>query len=233
MPLSLQPLFPSDSLSWIRIRALAYHNPTHDLVHGNQPISDSSIRGVANDRKREIGKPNTWHWKIVDTDLAPSKDDPIDNPGRTIAIAIWGAHNLEEKKEGSSEPTANPAEIDEGAPFIPPELRLDALSALLTPMREAQKEVMGSKPYLMLNTLTTHPEHQRRGAGKLLLDWGLAKADEEGLDVYLDSSSLARRIYEQRGFVVIKAVEFDREKWGGEGKDWHGCMVRKPQKTKN
>ena len=42
--------------------------------------------GVADDRKREIEKPNTWHWKVVDTDLEPSSDDPSDNGGRTIAV---------------------------------------------------------------------------------------------------------------------------------------------------
>ncbi|KAF2637120.1 hypothetical protein P280DRAFT_472635 [Massarina eburnea CBS 473.64] len=219
MPLKLLPMTTADTLSWTRVRSLAYQGPTHNLLHGNNPISESSIRSVAEDRKREIGKPNTWHWKIVDTDLSPSDDDAENNGGRTIAIAVWSLCN------------ANATAVDtnnEAKPFIPPELRLDALEALFTPIRKAQLETMGTEtPYFMLNTLATHPEHQKRGAAKLLLDWGLQKADEEGLLMYLDSSLAGRRMYEKRGFEVVREVRFDRALWGGEGIDWYGSMIRK------
>ncbi|KAF2255967.1 hypothetical protein BU26DRAFT_12652 [Trematosphaeria pertusa] len=241
MPLELHPITTSDTLSWTRIRMLAYLGPTHELIHGGQPISESSIQGVARDRVKELGKRNTWHWKIVDTDLSPSGDDPEGNSGRTIAIAVWSAHNLPAKEvEGSSnEPTTNPAETaseeraeeEKEKPFLPPELNLEILLALLGPLNVAQAEIMGSaRPYLMLNSLATHPEHQRRGAAKMLLDWGLEKADEEGWACYLDTSQTARAMYEGRGFELVRGVEFDRGKWGGEGVDWHGCMVREPQK---
>jgi len=189
---------------------------------------------VAKDRKREIGKPNTWHWKVVDTDLSTSPDDPPDNGGRTIAVAIWSAHNIPTTKvDGSSDPTSLPIEKaernDEQPPFIPPEVRLDVLNAVLTPLRKAKTEIMGSKPYLMLNSLATHPEHHHKGAGSMLLEWGLRKADEDGLDIYLDSSRLAKPLYEREGFEVMREIEFDRRPWGGEGIDWHGCMVRKPK----
>lgn len=61
----------------------------------------------------------------------------------------------------------------------------------------------------------------------MMLDWGMRKADEEGLMTYLDSTMTGRPIYERRGFEVVKALEWDRVPWGGEGKDWHGCMVRR------
>lgn len=60
----------------------------------------------------------------------------------------------------------------------------------------------------------------------MMLDWGLGKADEEGLVVYLDATEKARPLYESRGFKVMKVVEWDRVPWGGEGKDCHSCMVR-------
>lgn len=226
MPLEIHPILPDDTLSWSRIRAIAYAGPTHNLLHRG-PITESSIHGVSEDRRLQLRKPNTWHWKIVDTDLPLSKDDPPNTPGRIIAIAAWSMQNV--PLEGIDEISSVPA--DETPSFIPPELRMDAFHALLDPMRAAGSEIMGTKEqYFMLNSLATHPDQQGRGAAKMLLDWGLKKADEEGLVTYLTSASGARPIYEKRGFVLVKGIEFDRVPWGGEGVDWHGCMVRQPHK---
>ncbi|KAF1944449.1 hypothetical protein EJ02DRAFT_371250 [Clathrospora elynae] len=227
MPLELRPMTPADTLSWTRIRALAYYGPTHDLLHTG-PISESSIRGVAEDRKREFQKPNTWYWKVVDTDLKPSDDDPSENGGKTIAISVWSMHNVKKEEEESNEPAVPTEKVNDKPGFMPPELRLDALGSLFAPFGAAREEIMGTdSQFLMLNTLATYPEHQGRGAARLLLDWGMKKADQEGLVSYLDASATGRPIYEKRGFRLVKSIEWDRVPWGGEGKDWHGCMVRK------
>lgn len=217
------------------------------------------MQGVAEDRKREIGNANVWHWKIVDTDLSPSKDDPGDNGGRTIAVAVWKMMNIEDegvhrytlkktkeddssgtaKEEATTEHASMPAEAEPAAnnslgprypTFLPPELRLDALSSIFDPLDEARDEIMGTgRPFFMLNSLATHPEHQGRGAGKLLLDWGVKKADGEGLVTYLDATQVAKPIYEKQGFHVKRVVEWDRKVWGGEGVDVHYCMIRQPR----
>ncbi|KAF1364866.1 hypothetical protein EJ07DRAFT_151293 [Lizonia empirigonia] len=203
MPLELHPLRPSDALSWIRTRSKAYSGPTHDLIH-HGTISDASIRGVAEDRKREIGSPNVWHWKIVDTDLPPSEDDPGDNGGQTIAVAVWKMMNFEEQNEGKGK-------TEQGAAAEHASIRTGTEPA---------------RDHAPSPRLATHPDHQGRGAAKLLLDWAMNKVDEERLVTYLDATQIARPIYEKRGFEVRRVVEWDRTKWGGEGKDVHYCMVR-------
>jgi GNAT superfamily N-acetyltransferase len=228
MPIELRPITPDDTLSWVRVRSLAYYGPTHECLH-NGAVSDSSVRRIAEEWKDELKKPNTYHWRVVDTDLKPSKDDPPTNGGQTIAIAVWSMHNV--KAEGSNEPAVNPAMTTTKSSFVPPELRLDALGSLLGRIRAATSEIMGTlEPYFMLNMLATHPDHQGRGAGKVLMDWGLKKADDEGLVTYLNATDVGRRMYEKRGFEVVKTIEWDRVPWGGEGKDCHWCMVRQPQK---
>jgi ribosomal protein S18 acetylase RimI-like enzyme len=230
MPFELRPITPDDTLSWVRVRSLAYYGPTHECIH-NGAVSDSSVRRIAEDWKEDLKKLNNYHWRVVDTNLEPSEDDPPTNGGRTIAIAVWSVHNA--KAESSNEPVATPSLTTTKSSFVPPELRIDALSSLLGPLRAAQPEIMGtSEPYLMLNMLATHPDHQGRGAGKVLLDWGLKKADDEGLVTYLSATGVGRRMYEKRGFEVVKTIEWDRVPWGGEGKDCHWCMVRQPQKEK-
>ncbi|KAF2856422.1 hypothetical protein T440DRAFT_474779 [Plenodomus tracheiphilus IPT5] len=227
MPLVLLPITPSDTLSWTRIRTLAYAGPTHNLLHSNTPVTESSLHLAASSRTHELTAPNTWHWKIVDTDLPPSTDDTKDSPGMTIAIAVWSLKNVT-----SPTPTSetNPPNEAPPQPYTPPNLRLDALSSLLTPLRTAQLAIMGTKnPYFMLHSLATHPAHEGRGAGTKLLEWGIKKADEEGLVTYLDCTARARSMYERRGWELVRECVWDRGVWGGEGKDWYGCMVRKPR----
>jgi GNAT superfamily N-acetyltransferase len=229
MSLELRPMTPDDTLSWVRVRALAYYGPTHEVVHSGA-VSDSSIRRIAEEWKDELNKPNAYHWRIVDTDLEPSEDDPPTNEGRTIAVAVWSMNNVEAKD--TKEPAVIPAITSTKSSFVPPEVRLDVLGSLLGPLRAATSEIMGTaEPYFMLNTLATHPDHQGRGAGKLLLDWGLEKADAEGLVTYLNATSVGKRMYEKRGFVVVRTIEWDRVPWGGKGKDCHWCMVRQPQNS--
>jgi GNAT superfamily N-acetyltransferase len=219
MPLELRPITPNTTLSWVRIRSTAYYGPTHNVLHSGA-VTPSSILSIVQDWQHDLQKPNTWHWCIVDTSLPPSADDPPDNGGRTIAIAVWSMHNVQAPATEPRKPT-----------FVPPELRVDALMSLLGPLRAAQPEIMTtSDPYLMLNSLATHPDYQGRGAGKALLDWGVKKADDEGLVTYLNATEVGRRMYEKRGFEVVRAVEWDRVPWGGEGRDCHWCMVREPRR---
>jgi hypothetical protein len=81
--------------------------------------------------------------------------------------------------------------------------------------------------------LVTDPEEQRRGAGAMLLKWGLDQADRAQLPAYLESSEVGRPLYARWGFEVIKPVAFDLTKYGGEGSDFNTIMIRQPQKTPN
>ncbi|KAK7437759.1 acetyltransferase [Colletotrichum acutatum] len=52
-----------------------------------------------------------------------------------------------------------------------------------------------------LDTLVTHPDYQRRGAASMLLKWGCALADEDGVAAYVDASKTGKGLYERFGFV--------------------------------
>jgi GNAT superfamily N-acetyltransferase len=229
MPLTLSPITTQDTLSWTRIRALAYYGPTHDVLHSG-PIRETSILATAEARKRDLLKSHTWFWKIVDTELEPSADDPPDNGGRTIAIAAWSMHNVPKEEPGELATTV--AAVSDSQPaYFPPELRMDALASLFGPLRAMQQKIMGTaEQYFMLDSLATHPEQQGRGAASMLINWGVSKADAEGLFTYLDATGVGKPVYENRGFEIRKALEWDRLPWGGEGKDCHFGMVRAPRK---
>ena len=73
---------------------------------------------------------------------------------------------------------------------------------------------MGTRPYVYLNMLFTHPRHHRRGAGAMLVKWGVDQADELGIEAYHESSIEARKLYERFGYTAVKSVEFDMAKYG-------------------
>lgn len=58
--------------------------------------------------------------------------------------------------------------------------------------------------YLDLFVLFTHPDYRRKGVGQQLLNWGVEKADELRLDIFLDSTSPGRPLYETNGFSYLQ-----------------------------
>lgn len=200
MPLELHPMLPSDALSWQRIKEAGF--PTHRLIY-TRPIDDTVLRAAAAAKRREIGSSGMWHFKVVDTSLSPGADDAPDNGGRSIAIAVWSVQNTTTSTSTSTASAAEEESSTTTGPTLlrnpPPGLRLDALRDMLAPLRAAQREIMGScEKYLKLEMLVTVPEQQGRGAGGMLLAWGLRMADQEGLAIYLDSTVVGRGLYERR-----------------------------------
>ncbi|KAJ5118057.1 uncharacterized protein N7443_003261 [Penicillium atrosanguineum] len=67
-------------------------------------------------------------------------------------------------------------------------------------MSEHHRELMGTRRHYYLEILAVDPAYQGRGLASKLLKWGLARADEEGVEVYLSSSPEGRKVYEKYGF---------------------------------
>lgn len=68
----------------------------------------------------------------------------------------------------------------------------------------------------MLDTCVTLPQHERRGAGSLLVKWGCDRADEAGVVAYLEASPVGSPMYARHGFVVQREIELDLGKYGGK-----------------
>ncbi|KAH8690707.1 acyl-CoA N-acyltransferase [Talaromyces proteolyticus] len=79
-----------------------------------------------------------------------------------------------------------------------------------------------------LQALLVHPEHQRKGIGRKLLQWGLDEADKLGLITSLESTPEGRRLYEKAGFEVVKELSLDLTPYGQTGKLPLAIMVRQP-----
>lgn len=49
----------------------------------------------------------------------------------------------------------------------------------------------------------THPDYRRKGIGQKFMDWGIAKADEMGVELFLDASPVGRPLYDANGLVEV------------------------------
>ena len=75
--------------------------------------------------------------------------------------------------------------------------------------------------FVGLDTVTTLPHAQRRGAASLLLKWGIDRAARDGLPIYLCAEPQGRALYKRFGFVDIEGqtIRIPLKEYGGEG-DW-------------
>lgn len=76
--------------------------------------------------------------------------------------------------------------------------------------------------------MVTANKHRRRGAGSLLVKWGIEMSEATGLPCYLQASEQGRRLYRQYGFGAVNVVEFDLSRYGLEGTETMTEMIRGP-----
>lgn len=63
----------------------------------------------------------------------------------------------------------------------------------------------------MLDICFVHPDFRRRGASRMLVDWGLEKADSKGFETYIDATEDIP-LYEACDHVRIDEVQFSAPK---------------------
>lgn len=60
-----------------------------------------------------------------------------------------------------------------------------------------------------LSVIFTHPDYRRQGAGDMIMEWGVKKADELGFEMWLDSTSNGIPFYRKHGFAVVYENKFE------------------------
>lgn len=77
-------------------------------------------------------------------------------------------------------------------------------------------------------------DRQRQGIGTLLLEAGLRKADDAGLQCVLGASPQGLRLYKKYGFVEFEHMSLNL--WEYEGGEGMGvldhCIMHRPAKSK-
>lgn len=87
-----------------------------------------------------------------------------------------------------------------------------------------EAELMPDDKYVVLQALATHPEYQRLGIGFKLIEQGVAKADEDGLACWCQSSPVGSQLYSKAAFRTLGSNDYDL---GDFGKYTFRYMIRR------
>ncbi|KAI0203192.1 acyl-CoA N-acyltransferase [Astrocystis sublimbata] len=158
--------------------------------------------------------PNGYPIKCVDTDT-----------GAIVGMACWDIF----WKPGDVNAWQHPG----GAVWLDGEDR-ETADKILVPIWDVHKELFGYHKHIYLPTIAVHPDYQRRGAGRMLMQWGVEVAEQLGLPIYLESTGPGNSLYRAMGFeqlthvqIIHKAVDT------GEMNDTEiPLMVRMPKTAK-
>ncbi|KAF2188341.1 putative GNAT family acetyltransferase [Zopfia rhizophila CBS 207.26] len=138
-------------------------------------------------RKMHQADPSS-HWlKVTDTET-----------GEVIGGCRWHLHR------------ADPYVSVRGKKFIAPTYpdgaEKDFASLVLGQVLNPRAERY-AKPHAHLHICFVHPDHRRKGIGALLVAWGVGKADEMGVEAFIEATPIGKHLYETFGFVVVTTEE--------------------------
>ncbi|KAL4936408.1 hypothetical protein BDV06DRAFT_93617 [Aspergillus oleicola] len=183
--LKLSPVTPSDIPTLTTIWFAAFTDPGLRRLWPDTP----GVRGwwdEANSSDLQ-NKPFQKYVKVVDTAIPASDRQGQAGEGRIVAYAKWD--------------TSTPEERGRRYPPWHAEMPSDECDRFFEREESERGRLMGETRHYYLDTLATHQDYQRRGAGSMLLQWGCDLADKDGVALYVDASKAGAPLYQRFGFV--------------------------------
>ncbi|KAF1830941.1 hypothetical protein BDW02DRAFT_601263 [Decorospora gaudefroyi] len=198
------PLKPEEAEQYMRIRHQVFSTTTfHNVLYAQGEPSQKTLDRVTSEIRDRLVQ-GIHYLKCVDTSTS-----------EMIAGASW--HYLRAQEEGAKERPWEEVDAELIVPEPYDESDPEMYKSLFTLLNTNKRKILGNRPYYALNTMVTLPNHERRGAGNMLVRWGCDRADEAGVPAYVEASLMGAPMYARHGFQRVKQVEFDLSKWGGKG----------------
>ncbi len=195
MALKLRPGIAADVPAMVEVYISAFaSNMLHQVVFpGSSPQTHSFWQDSLSD---EIQDPTARFLVVEDTSA------------RIVAFAKWVAP-LSPDAPPVPVPTNWPTDGDPGL-----------ANSFFGELAQKHEDIIGLRPHWYLECIGTRAEDQGKGAGGMLVRWGTERADEDGVEAYLDSTPEGVPVYVRYGFQEVeKRVYMD-------GKYEHYYMVR-------
>lgn len=200
MPLTLRLATPADKPGITEAHTTAFA----DTVVSQRvfPPSDLTSRNWDRDLTSYFTDP-TIHLLVVEDDAT--------SPPTIIGFAKWASP----RAEGEPAPAPRTEEQVMGREW-PPGADLELARAFMWGLEKKRQAVMGGGRFWFLHILVVKPEWQGRGAGRMMVRWGTERADGEGLPCYVDSTPVAKGVYERYGFEEVDRLVIKGADHGGE-----------------
>ncbi|KAH7378239.1 hypothetical protein BKA66DRAFT_147710 [Pyrenochaeta sp. MPI-SDFR-AT-0127] len=202
--LEVSLLKPEEAEHYMRIRHEVFRPTVNKILYSRGEPSKRTLDRVTEEIRDGLINKGILYLKCVDK-----------STGEMIAGARW--RYVRPKDEHARERTWGEVEADFEIPEPFDETHPDMLKGFHDLFNSSKREILEQRPYYALDTLVTLPNHERRGAGSMLVRWGCEKADEAGVEAYLEASPMGAPMYARHGFQPTKEVELDLTQW--EGKD--------------
>ncbi|KAL7626862.1 hypothetical protein AAE478_003636 [Parahypoxylon ruwenzoriense] len=107
--------------------------------------------------------------------------------GKIVGMATWDLFHQPGKENGWERPA--------GIPWLEGKEK-ERAEAILNAMWDIRDQLFGTRR----KYISVHPEYQRRGIGRLLMQWGIDVAEKFGVPIYTESSQAGLGLYESVGF---------------------------------
>ncbi|ORY72128.1 acyl-CoA N-acyltransferase [Pseudomassariella vexata] len=187
MGLTMRPATSADTPAMCAVffDAFQNHGTNTRIFPASSPHAQSFI---FNTLSAEISNPRAYFHVITDSS-SPT-------PEKIIAFAKW---NGPDPKPGSDSNYQKPAQL----PF-PEDGDTELAKEFFETIAQKQEEHMGMRRHWCLGLIGVKTEVQGRGAGGMLVKWGLDRADADGLEAYLVASPSGAPIYRRYGFEDIE-----------------------------
>lgn len=194
-------LKPEEAEKYMRIRHEVFGSTINHILYSRGEPSRKTLDKVTANIVDAMNK-GTIFLKCVDTAT-----------GEMVAGARW--RHVKPQQEGAKERTWGEVDADLTIPEPFEESDPEMYKDIFGLMNTNKREILGTRPYYVLDTLVVLQQHGRRGAGSMLVRWGCEKADEAGVEAYLEASPMAAPMYARHGFQPVKELDLDLRKWGG------------------
>lgn len=149
-------------------------------------------------------------------------------------ICIYDSDSTDQKVIAYGKWNSPEAVIDTNLPTWPEGADLEVAEIFFGGLVRTHEKLMRGRKHWYLEFVATLPEYQGKGAAGKILRWGIAKADDEGTEAYLEASPDGKPIYEHLGFKEVDRLVVELEGKGLEETEFVECfMVRSPVSKKS